>query len=163
MGRDQLVAWLDDAYAMETGLVGILEQHANASGEHPDLVERRRRHAQETREHANRLRQCLEMLGTQPSSVKAGFSALIGNVEGAMTAAFGDELIKNALADCASEHFEIACYRALIAAACALDESRLAPLLEETLSEEEAMAHWLEERIPQVVQHLLARTLSARR
>jgi ferritin-like metal-binding protein YciE len=163
MIRDQLISWLDDAYAMETGLSGILEQHANAAGELPELVARRRQHAEETRVHAQRIRQCLEMLGAEPSSVKAGFTALMGHVEGAVTAVFHDELMKNALADYASEHFEIACYRALLAAADEADEARLIPLLEETLSEEEAMAQWLEERIPCAACHSLTRSSAVRR
>ncbi len=163
MIRDQLISWLDDAHAMEMGLSAILDQHANAKGELPELAARRRRHAEETRVHAARLRTCLEMLGAQPSSVKAGFSTLVGNVEGASTAVFGDELMKNALADYASEHFEIACYRALIAAAEEADEARLIPLLEETLSEEEAMAEWLAERVPQAACHCMARTTATRR
>jgi ferritin-like metal-binding protein YciE len=71
--------------------------------------------------------------------------------------------MKNALADYASEHFEIACYRALIAAAEEADEARLIPLLEETLSEEEAMAEWLAERIPQAARHSVTRTAALRR
>lgn len=163
MVRDQLISWLDDAHAMETGLSGILEQHANASGELPELAARRRAHAEETRVHARRLRECLEMVGAEPSSVKAGFSAFMGNIEGAFTAVFRDELMKNALADYAAEHFEIACYRALIAAAEEADETRLIPLLEATLSEEEAMAQWLAERVPQAACHCLTRTSAARR
>jgi ferritin-like metal-binding protein YciE len=163
MAREQLIAWLDDAYAMEMGLAGILEQHANAPGELPEIAERRRRHAEETRVHARRIRECLEMLGTQPSDLKAGFSTLMGNVEGALTAAFRDELMKNALADYASEHFEIGCYHALLAAAGEADETELVPLLEETLSEEEAMAEWLALRIPMVAQQSLKRATGARR
>jgi ferritin-like metal-binding protein YciE len=41
--------------------------------------------------------------------------------------------------------------------------ARVVPLLEETLSEEEAMAEWLAERIPQAARHCVTRTAAVRR
>jgi ferritin-like metal-binding protein YciE len=76
-------------------------------------------------------------------------------VEGASTAMFTDELMKNLLADYASEHFEIAAYTALIRAAEEAGESEVVALLEENLREEEQMAQWLFDRIPEVVLHTL--------
>ena len=59
------------------------------------------------------------------------------------------------LADYASEHFEIAAYTALIRAAEEAGESRIVTLLEENLREEEQMAQWLFDRIPEAVLHAL--------
>ena len=42
---------------------------------------------------------------------KRTVSSVIGSVEGATTAMFRDTLVKDALADYASEQFEVACYR----------------------------------------------------
>jgi ferritin-like metal-binding protein YciE len=76
-------------------------------------------------------------------------------VEGASTAIFSDELMKNMLADYASEHFEIAAYTALIRAAEEAGESDIVTLLEENLREEEQMAQWLFDRIPEAVLHTM--------
>ena len=78
-------------------------------------------------------------------------SAVIGGVESLATAPFRDELVKNALMDYASEHFEIACYRALITAAREANRPEIAKTCEEILAEEEAMAGWLYTQIPSVV------------
>ena len=134
MNNDRLIAWLNDAHAMEQGLVQILETHSRRAREIPEISARVAEHADETREHADRLRQCLEMLGTTPSTVKSAFSTIAGAVEGASTAVFSDELMKNMLADYAS---------------------RIVTLLEENLREEEQMAQWLFDRIPEAVLHAL--------
>jgi ferritin-like metal-binding protein YciE len=155
MSRDRLIAWLNDAHAMEHGLIQILETHARRSRDVPEISARAAEHADETRAQADRIRKCLELLGTTPSTVKSTFSTIIGAVEGASTAMFTDELMKNLLADYASEHFEIAAYTALIRAAEEAGESEVVALLEENLREEEQMAQWLFDRIPEVVLHTL--------
>ena len=155
MNRDRLIAWLNDAHAMEQGLVQILETHARRARELPEVSARAAEHADETREQAERIRQCLEVLGTTPSTVKSAFSTVMGAVEGASTAVFTDELMKNMLADYASEHFEIAAYTALIRAAEEAGASQIVALLEENLREEEQMAQWLFDRIPEAVLHTM--------
>ena len=155
MNRDRLVAWLNDAYAMEQGLIQILETHSRRAREVPEISARAAEHADETREQAERIRQCLEILGTTPSTAKSAFSTIMGAVEGASTAIFTDELMKNMLADYASEHFEIAAYTALIRAAEEAGEAEIVNLLEENLQQEEQMAQWLFDRIPEAVLHTL--------
>lgn len=66
------------------------------------------------------------------------------------TATAEDKMIKNSLADYATEHFEIASYRALIAAADAVGEEETARVCEEILKEEE-MAKWVNNEIPRLV------------
>jgi ferritin-like metal-binding protein YciE len=153
--NERLSSWLNDAYAMEEGLVQILETHARRAGDLPAVSARIKAHAEETREQARRLRRCLELLGTAPGSVRATLSSLVGAVEGASTVIFTDELVKNALADYASEHFEIACYSALIAAAEEAGETEIVGLLRQSLEEEQRMANWLREQLPVTVRHVL--------
>ena len=155
MSRDRLIAWLNDAHAMEQGLIQILETHSRRARDLPEVSARAAEHADETRDQAERIRQCLEILGTTPSTAKSTFSTIMGAVEGASTAIFPDELMKNMLADYASEHFEIAAYTALIRAAEEAGESRIVSLLEESLREEEQMAQWLFDRIPEAVLHTM--------
>ena len=145
---EQLVSWLNDAYAMEVGLVPILENHARDAKSNPAARTRIEQHVEETRDHAARLRTSIETLGGQVSTVRSTISAVIGGVESLATAPFRDELVKNALMDYASEHFEIACYRALIAAAGEANRPDIVKTCEEILAQEEAMAEWLYRHIP---------------
>ena len=155
---DQLISWLNDAYAMETGLVPILRNHADDAKEDREMMERLARHAEETKHHAELVKSCIEKLGGQPGTVRAGLSALMGGFESIATAPFHDELVKNALMDYASEHFEIACYTALVAAARHAGRDDIARVCKEILDEERAMARWLEGQIPVVIEETLVAT-----
>jgi ferritin-like metal-binding protein YciE len=156
MPRDQLISWLNDAHAMEQGLIPILQNHANDSDAHfPEAAARIREHAAETEAHARRIEECLTLLGSAPSAVKSNMSYAIGWGESFMTGLFSDELVKNALADFAAEQFEVGAYTALIAAAEELGEMEVARLCEENLREDQLMAGWFERQIPNVVADVL--------
>ena len=74
-GTDQLVAWLDDAHAMESGLVPILQNHAaHFGGQWPKAARRIERHIVETQQHVQRLQDCLRLLNSTPSTVKSTLS-----------------------------------------------------------------------------------------
>jgi ferritin-like metal-binding protein YciE len=163
MGHPQLAAWLDDAYSMEQGLIPILQSHADdLDAVMPGHGATLREHISETQQHAERMKRCLQMLNETPSQLKSTVSGFIGAVEGRATRAFSDELVKNVLMDLASEHFEIGCYRALSAAATQLGYAEIAELCQLNLADEERMARWLEQQLPEIVNHTLTTTPTRR-
>src|SRR5687767_1624944 len=141
MMNDQLIAWLNDAYAMEQGLIPVLQNHASdAQRLMPNAAARMQQHIAETQTHAARVEQCLRSLGTSPSTVKSTLSQMLGTVEGLATGIFKDEPVKNALADYSAEQLEVACCRALATAARQLGHEEIAQLCEMNMQEDEAMA-----------------------
>jgi ferritin-like metal-binding protein YciE len=138
------------------GLPAVLRRHAShAEDVMPEASRRLRAHAQQSEQHAERMRQALERLGAKPSLIKSTLSAMIGPVQGISTGLFSDAFVKDALTDFATEQFEVACYTALIAAADNLGEIEVTALCRENLVEDEEMADWLEEQIPTVVRRTL--------
>lgn len=163
MAKTQLITWLNDAFAMEHGLIPILQKHAeDAERELPEAAARIRQHITETRRHAERIEECLRQLGAEPSLVKSPITAAMGIAAGMSLSAnpsmVPDLAVKNAQADAAAEQFEIACYKALALAATELGESHIARVCEENMREEQQMASWLEQNLPLVVKHTLATT-----
>jgi rubrerythrin len=65
-----------------------------------------------------------------------------------------DEVMKHALASYAFEQFEAACYRALVTAAEQAGEREVASTCATILREEEEMAAWLWEHLPQLTEHI---------
>lgn len=157
--RSTLIAWLNDAYAMESALIPVLQNHARDARDDLHARERIELHLEQTRRHAELVRGCVERLGSTTSATKTGLASLFGTVESVMTAFFSDELVKNALGDYATEHFEIACYRALQAAAESFGDTHIADVCGAILRDEEEMAHWLEMQIPKVVHQVGTRKL----
>lgn len=154
--KDTIVAWLRDAYAMEQGLVPVLNNHAKDAEDQPEVRARIERHVSETDNHAERVRQCLAELGEQPSLLKSATGKLAGLIQAPMSSMARDEGVKNILTDYAAEHFEAACYRALANAARSAGYPRIADVCTEILAEELAMAQWLESQLPKAVEaHLL--------
>jgi ferritin-like metal-binding protein YciE len=158
---EQLTTWLNSAYSMEQNLAQVLENHTKDAKDHPELHARLQEHLEETREHARRVEECLSLLDAKPSAMKSAMGNLMGMVQGASTGMFRDELVKNCLADYGSEHFEIACYRSLIAAAEEIDQPEIAEICSDILADEEAMAAWLEEQIPEITRVVLHQTTTA--
>jgi len=146
----QLTAWLNDAYAMERALAKVLESHVRDAGEIPEIRARLEDHRDETRRHAQQVETCLALLGEKPSFVKTAWNSLSGKSLSPTARPWRDDLTKNLLADYTTEHLEIASYRALITAARELGQTEIAEICTGILTEETAMARWLEEHIPVV-------------
>lgn len=161
--RQQLITWLNDAHAMELSLAKVLENHAKDADRLPDIRARDEEHLAETREHARKIEQCLEHLGAEkPSSVKNAIGTVMGKMQGAMSGPLGDEIMKNALSDYAAEHMEIACYRSLIIAAEEIGEVQVARICNEILADEESMAQWLEQKLPEITRMSLHQAPASR-
>lgn len=161
--KEVLTSWLNDAYAMEKALVPVLENHAKDAEHQPDVRERDLQHAEETKRHATMVEQCLERLGEKPSRTKSVLGKMMGEMQAVSTGMFKDEVVKNFIADYAAEHFEIASYRSLVAAARELGEEEIARTCEEILKDEERMAGWLEENMPRAVSMAMGEAAAGRR
>ena len=153
--EDLVKAWLKDAYAMEMALVPVLENHAKDAKDYPEFRDRIQEHVEQTKHHAELVKQCLNRLGEQPSAVKSMIGDLTGLVQSVATGAFQDELVKNSLTDYATENFEIASYSALAAAAQELGDTETERVCEEIMTEEQDMADWLDEHLPEAVTNVM--------
>lgn len=149
--RDELIDWLRDAYSMERGLEITLSKQAENDELNPAMREQARQHLEETRRHADGVKGCLEFLGTDVSKLKTGLAQMMELAKGVGTAFARDERVKDLLAAYASEHFEIACYKALRASAIAANEPEIARVCDMIIPDEERMARWLDANLPTVV------------
>jgi ferritin-like metal-binding protein YciE len=155
--HQELIRWLNDAYMMELAIEENLSRHRAAAADFPQWRERLQQHVEQTRDHANAVRSCIERFGGTVSTSKTLVGELAGRVQGLSTAMYKDELVKNILADYAMEHFEIACYESLITAAEQAGQSQVATICEQILEEEEDMAEWLRSQIPVITSAFLLR------
>ena len=94
-------------------------------------------------------------MGGETSGVKTGMASVMGAVQGMTTKLAKDELIKNTLHDYGTEHFEIACYTSLIAAAENLGDQETVRVCQEILRDDQAMADFLFQQIPPTTVEML--------
>jgi ferritin-like metal-binding protein YciE len=153
--QSNLIDWLNDAYAMERSLEVMLRKQAENAEAHRAVRDRARIHLDETEAHAERVAECLSLLGATPSTLKTATGQVMEMAKGMMTKMASDERVKDFLAAYGAEYFEVACYKALIAAANVADAESIVPLLEKNLKEDEAMASWLDLNVNAVVRDYL--------
>lgn len=155
--NDRINEWLLDAHAMEEQAETILGGQTHRIDSYPELEARMKQHLEETRSQARRLEACIERRGAKRSAVKdviGKFTATMQNLSGFFA---GDEVVKGVLASYAFEHMEIASYRILIAACDAAGDRETKAVLEEICREEEAMAKWLSDAMPEITRRHLVR------
>ena len=146
--RDEIIDWLRDAYAMERALESALEKHSKNDDLSAEVRETAAMHLQETRRHAESVKAVLQTLGTDTSGVKTGLGALAQGFKGMASAFARDERIKDLLDAYSMEHFEIACYTALAAAAERAGLPEVVQVCNQIIPDEERMAEALIESLP---------------
>jgi ferritin-like metal-binding protein YciE len=147
--------WLHNAYGMELGLVRVLQHRLSDTQDQPLMHSKIQQHLEETQRHAERVRECIERRGGSVSKIRGGLGAISGMMSGLSTEFAQDEAVKNALADYAAEQFEVASYRSLVAAAEKVGDQHTARVCREILEEDERMADWLKEQIPDLTNKFL--------
>lgn len=135
---------------MEVGIVSTLEKHIVDAKGLPKVRAALTKHLGETKRHATAMKKALASMGGSHPVIREGVSKLANLAAGLVTTAPRDTVVKNAIADFATEHFEIACYNSLVQTATALGEKEIAATCKTILKEEKAMASQLETLFKQV-------------
>src|SRR5690606_15841703 len=146
--QEQLLSWLNDAHMMEEEIVRVLESHVADADDYPEVKQIIANHIDQTKDQASRLKQRIEKIGGDASGMKSGLGAIMGKMSGASTEMHDDKVIKNALLEYGTEHFEMACYHSLKAAAEAVGDSETAAMAQEIHDEEKEMAKLLHDSLP---------------
>lgn len=149
---------LRNQHAVENQAVELLERQIGRLENYPEMTERMRRHVEESKEQVRRLETLLSGLGTSHSAVKDSVMAVAGNVAGMMHTPASDEVIKNAFANFAFEHYEIAAYKALLVLAEITGHNAAVAPLTQSLGEEEAMARWIDEHLAETTRMFVSRS-----
>jgi ferritin-like metal-binding protein YciE len=147
---ETLIAGLRNAHALEKQSIAVIDAQLPRLGEHPDLKARLSDHVGESQRQASRLEEALEACGSSASTVKDVMMSLLGASQSSVQGFAEDAVLKAVLADTMLENLEIASYRSLLELADVAELPQVAALLQPSLSEEIAMANWLEEELPAI-------------
>ncbi len=151
--KEILIAWLNNAYSMELSMIETLEKHVEDAEELPEVQEKLRSHIEETKEQAEKVKSEIERLGGDTSSIKAGMAEMMGKMSGMSTELAKDKIVKNAIAEHAAEHFEMATYMAISHAAKLCGEEETAQMAKDIMEEEKTTGEELEMYLKMVVEH----------
>lgn len=155
--KDTYIAWLNDAHAMELGLVTTLEKQVKETEDHPEMQARIKEHLEETKRHAELVKGCVERHGGSTSTGKDVISQMSAAISGLGMSMMSDAMVKNLHSSYSAEHFEIATYLTIQSAADFLGDEETSKVCDEILKDEARMASWLEEQLPSVVEGHLSK------
>lgn len=147
--QELLRQWVGDALAAEVTRLQVLEDHVQRAAELEDLRRRLDGHLNATRRHIDLLRDWGDRLG---GVAWAGLPPTPRRESDR-----DDTLLQALIADYAAESRGVLQYTALIELALRAGAAEIIPGLEEILEEEEEMAAWIEDYLPNLVEWCAAR------
>jgi ferritin-like metal-binding protein YciE len=137
--KDQLLKHVDEALAMEQNVLRMLDGLISTTRDDA-IKQEMREHKLETERHADRMRDRLEALGGQPSTIRE-----VGGIVGALMKSVVDmtrteKAGRNARDAYATEHMEIAAYQLLERIATQAGDEETAEAARLNRADEEKMA-----------------------
>ncbi|MBU8540947.1 DUF892 family protein [Falsiroseomonas tokyonensis] len=148
--RATYVAGLIDARAMETEAIQLLSRQVERLDNYPEMQAALRRHVRESEVQRDRLDELLSSLGSSHSGLKDLVTGFVANLAALGHAVAPDEVLKNAMANYAFEHYEIAAYRCLVTLSELAGHDSAHAVLDLSLREEERMAQWCHDNLDAV-------------
>jgi ferritin-like metal-binding protein YciE len=148
--RELFVVGLRNARALEHQALSIMTPQVTRIQNYPEVADRLRAHIDETNGQIGRLDEILGSLDESPSALKEAALSMSGAMAAIAHSFAGDEILKDSFANYAFENFEIASYKSLITMAEDGAFQSFVPLLQQTLTEEQQMAQWIDERLPAI-------------
>lgn len=142
------ITGLQNAHALENQALALIDRQLDRLVRYPEVADRLRAHRIETEQQIRRLNEIMSDFGATNSSLKDAALGFLGNMAALGHVMAADEILKNSFANVAFENYEIASYTSLITLAEAASYSSALPLLQATLEEEQAMASWMLEMLP---------------
>jgi ferritin-like metal-binding protein YciE len=148
--QELFLTGLKNAHAMEKQALSIMTPQMQRIEHYPEVAERLRQHIAETNDQLMRIDEIFDALGSRASALKDTVLGVAGELAAVGHSFAGDEILKNSFANYAFEHFEMASYKSLITLSESSGLERFRTALEQNLSEEVAMAEWIDQSLPLV-------------
>jgi ferritin-like metal-binding protein YciE len=153
----QLVKYLGDAHAMEMQSMEMLEKAIEIAGD-LQLAQLYRGHLNDTRDHERYVKQRLEALGENASTLKNIAGKVGATGLGMLAQAMPDTPAKLAAVAFAYENFEVAAYKMLRKVAEIAEDQETVALCERLIPVEEQAAALIAENLELAVQRSLEET-----
>lgn len=157
--QDLFVHELSDLHNAEQTIVRMLEE-AQGLVQNSQLKDGLRMHADQSRQHAQRIQQVFQQLGVAPHPVQChAIQGVRQELKDAQQANPSMQVMEGLVADGAikTEHYEIAAYTGLIEQARAMGQREAAQLLEQNLREEQRMLQQVEQISHQMIRQAASR------
>jgi ferritin-like metal-binding protein YciE len=151
------ITGLKNVHGVEHQALALIDRQLDHLANYPEVADMLRKHRTETEQQIVRVEEILDGFGESHSALKDIALSLTGNLAAIAHVFAPDEILKNSFANFAFENFEAASYKSLITLAEAGSFSQATPLLQTSLSEEQAMAAWVDQHNAELTLKYVAR------
>lgn len=145
--RKHLVAWLEDAYAMEKALIPILKLHAGDLKDHPQLQSRLEQHALLTAQHAEMIKELINQHGGNTNPHPGTLVNTMNALSKIPVAPHENVLIKDHIIGYVALSLQIAAYKVLVTASRRTNEQKMLGVCEQILHNDQEMANWIDQHL----------------
>ncbi|HWE47524.1 MAG TPA: DUF892 family protein [Caulobacteraceae bacterium] len=153
--RKLFVAGLENIHAIQRDAKSMMLKVIDRLDHYPDARQRLQAHLKDKDSEMARAEQILDRMGEKPSGAKDSTFSFMGGATAAMTHGMEDDVLKTSMLTYGLANYEIAAYESLISIAGPAGQPDAKPLLEQSLSEEKAIAEWLHDHLePTVMRYL---------
>jgi ferritin-like metal-binding protein YciE len=152
--KELVVKHLEEAYAMEQQVERMLDSLIRTTA-HPELKQDFEKHRAETEQHAQRLKERLDMYGEGPSRLKDAGGMMAALMKGVADAARSENDARNVRDAYTTEHMEIASYQLLERVAKAAGDVETAEVARRNRDEEQRVANKIDLIWDQVAERAL--------
>src|SRR6195952_2344317 len=149
--KEVFVQGLRNQHAVEMQAIATIEKQLGRYDNYADLHARMQQDLTNSKTQAARLEKLLSHHGTSASGAKETVTSVVGTVAGMVHITADDQVIKDVLAATGYKHYEIASYNSLLAMARAIGDTDCTPVLQESETEGQEMAEWLQKDTPEIV------------
>jgi ferritin-like metal-binding protein YciE len=154
--QDLFVHELSDINNAEQIIIQMLEE-AQGMVQNPQLKEGLQMHAEQSRQHAQRIQQVFQQMGVEPHPIQChAAEGLHQELQEAQQSQPSPEVLEGLVVGgaCKTEHYEIAAYTGLVEKARAMGQTEAAQLLQQNLQEEQQMLQQVEQISRQLTQQM---------
>lgn len=148
VAHELFVTGLKNAHGVEHQALALIDRQLDHLVNYPEVAEQLRVHRAETEQQIARIDEILSGFDAKPSALKDLGLSISGNMAALAHVFAPDEILKNSFANYAFENFEIASYTGLLTLADLGGYTSQQSLLRQSLSEEQRMATWVLESLP---------------
>lgn len=155
--NDIVLEWLGDAHAKAQQSKYLYDKQADQMVNYPELRPRFNEQAEKSRRHLTLIQNTMERLGGSPSTIKDIGGKVMAWGQSVAGMPLSDEVVKGVMFCYSFQQMGIASYRILIAAAEEAGDHETARVCGEIMRDDEDMAQWLYDRLPEITQTYMRR------
>jgi ferritin-like metal-binding protein YciE len=150
VAQELFITGLKNAHGVEHQALALIDRQLDHLANYPEVAAQLNMHRAETEQQIVRIDEILSGFDARPSALKDAALSFTGNMAALAHVFAPDEILKNNFANYAFENFEIASYTGLLTLADLGGFTAQESLLRQSLSEEQRMATWVLESLPDI-------------